>query len=108
MDYNRTMNKPRSDREAISLIIDGLIERGCIMHHVVDGTGEEFPYKNKNYALDNLMSCDDSHLYVLIPDEDQTETWIYFVLGNDPEEVACDYGVSLEDYLDPIIQPWWE
>lgn len=106
--------KPSSDREAVTLIINGLIERGVIPVSVEDGEHEEFSFDHENMdsSIDELMSCDEGWLNVTIPasltgDKD-TDTWIYFVYGNDPEEVACDYGVSLSPYLDPIINPWWE
>lgn len=99
--------RPSTDYEAISLIIDGLIERGCTPTIVRDGAGEDFPYTDKETALFNLTSCDESVLFVNLPaDAGRDSSFIYFVLGNDPEEVACDYGVSLEPYLDPIVQPW--
>lgn len=110
--------KPSNDREAISLIIKGLKKAGCTMVSVRDGAGEDFPYTTKKDALDNLTSCDESVLFVGLPPETNDdagyvethvrESHIYFVLGNDPEEVACDYGVSLSPFLDPIIKPWWE
>lgn len=99
--------RPSTDYEAISLIIDGLIERGCTPTIVRDGAEEDFPYTDKETALSNLTSCDESVLFVDLPAAaERKSSFIYFVLGNDPEEVACDYGVSLEPYLDPIIQPW--
>lgn len=101
--------KPSSDREAISLIIDGLIERGVTPAFSRDGEGEDLTYTDKESALDWLTSCDDSVLFVTLPEGSERSTsHIYFVLGNDPEEVACDYGVSLSPYLDPIVDPWWE
>lgn len=98
--------RPSNDREAISLIIDGLSGRGIVPTHAVDGAGEAIEFVDKNEALDWLTSCDDSRLEVYVP-EIETDSWIYFVLGNDPEEVVCDYGVSLSPYLDPIVEPWW-
>lgn len=117
MHYTQSMNfaasnsnAPKSDREAISLIIDGLIASGCTMHSTFDGDGTEFPYTTKEAALDVIMSCDDGHLYVTMPEPQPNGnplSFIYFVLGNDPEEVVCDHGVSLSKYLDPIVDPWW-
>ena len=105
--------KPSNDREAVTLIIKGLIKRGVIPVSVEDGEHEVFDVNHENMpeSLDELMSCDEGWLHVTIPasltgDKD-TDTWIYFVYGNDPAEVACDYGVSLSPYLDPIIDPWW-
>ena len=97
--------KPSTDREAISLIIDGLIERGCTPTMSRDGDNEDLPYTDKESALDWLTSCDDAALFVALPDGSSSH--IYFVLGNDPEEVACDFGTSLSPWLDPIINPWW-
>lgn len=98
--------KPSTDREAISLIIDGLIERGCKPTVSRDGGNDDLPYADKNEALDWLTSCDESVLFVDLPDGN--DGYIYFVLGNDPEEVPSDYTVNLEKFLDPIVQPWWE
>lgn len=98
--------KPSNDREAISLIIDGLIERGCTPTSSRDGANEDLPYSDKEEALDWLTSCDESVLFVDLPDG--KESFVYFVLGNSPEEVASDSGVSLEPYLDPIVNPWWK
>lgn len=101
--------KPSSDREAISLIIDGLINALCRPAMVRDGEAYDYPYEeyaSKDEALDDLTSCDESVLFVDLPDGSHSH--IHFVLGNDPEEVASNYGVSLEPYLDPIVEPWWE
>lgn len=101
--------KPSNDREAISLIIDGLIERGVKPAYCRDGENEDIPYTDKESALDWLTSCDESVLFVELPPGAERETsFVYFVLGNEPEEVASDYGVALSPYLDPIVDPWWE
>lgn len=100
--------KPSNDREAISLIIDGLIERGVTPTVSRNGADEDLPYTDKESALGWLTSCDESVLFVNLPEGAARESsFIYFVLGNEPEEVACDYGVSLSPYLDPIVDPWW-
>lgn len=106
---------PQNDREAISLIIDGLIAKGVKPTMSRDGAGEDLPYTDKDSALDWLTSCDDSVLFVSLPegyvDPEQPEvksSHIYFVLGNEPIEVACDSGVTLSPFLDPIVNPWWD
>lgn len=101
--------KPSNDREAISLIIDGLIKVGVTPTMSRDGENEDLPYTDKDSALDWLTSCDESVLFVDLPEgADHPTSHIYFVLGNEPYEVASDYGVSLSPYLDPITEPWWE
>lgn len=100
---------PKNDREAISLIIDGLIERGCAPTVVRDGANEDHLYITKEAALDDLTSCDESVLFVDLPaGAKRGSSYIYFVLGNEPREVACDYEVSVSEFLEPIVDPWWD
>lgn len=105
------MSIPKTDRAAISAIIDGLIKAGCTPTVARDCENEDLPYTDKNSALDHLTSGDESVLFVDLPPNDESgreSTHVYFVLGNEPIEVAADYGVSLEPYIDPITKPWWE
>ena len=104
-------SKPTTDRAAIGRIIDGLIEAGCTPTVARDCESEDLPYTDKASALDHLTSGDESVLFVDLPANDTSEresSHIYFVLGNEPIEVAADHGVSLSPYLDPIIDPWWK
>lgn len=100
--------KPSNDREAIGLIITGLIRRGCTPTIARDGENEDLPFAraSRDEVLDWLTSCDESVLLVDLPDG--SESYVYFVLGNEPEEVANDHGVNLEPFIDPIVKPWWE
>lgn len=97
--------RPSNDREAITLILDGLRERGVVVTEAFDGE-EMFKVSTTAEAVAVIMTVDEGTVYVRKPDG--SESFIYFVLGNAPEEVACDYGVSLEEYIDPIVGPWWE
>lgn len=100
--------KPTNDKEAITLILDGLIAAGCKPVNVWDGE-ELTPVTNTEEAVPVICNLDEAVLNLVLPaDADRTGSHIYFVLGNEPEEVACDYGVSLSPYLDPIVNPWWE
>lgn len=100
--------KPSTDREAVSLIIDGLIERGVTITAARDGENEDYEWNgDKEKFIAHLMSCDEGVMFVSIPGC-AGNTFVYFVYGNEPYEVASDYGVSLSDYLDPIVNPWWE
>ena len=97
--------KPSNDREAITLILEGLIERGCEIILSIDGEREQLPFTDVTSAVAWVTSCDDGSVWVNTPDGQ--ESFVYFVLGNDPEEVACDHGVNLSQYIDPIVEPWW-
>lgn len=103
--------KPSNDREAITLILEGLEKVGCKVTKVADDTwcpNELTGVSNVAEAVDLVCGVDEAVVYLDMPaDAKREESFIFFVLGNDPEEVACDYGVSLMPYIDPIVNPWW-
>jgi hypothetical protein len=57
-------------------------------------------------AIDAITAVDDATLFVRTPAGDYNP-WVRFVMGNDPEEVVCDHGVSLSPVLDPLTESWW-
>lgn len=100
--------KPSNDREAMQLILDGITARGCKVTQVCQDNWNPDELENvttTTEAVDLVMEVDEAVVYVDLPDG--TTTWIFFVLGNCPEEVACDHGVNLSEYIDPIVHPWW-
>ncbi len=100
--------KPSNDREAITLILDGLTNVGCKVTSVGDDTWnpeETQEVSSVQEAVDLVTNVDEAIVYVDLPDG--RTSFIFFVLGNDPEEVACDHGVNLSEYIDPIVRPWW-
>jgi hypothetical protein len=101
--------KPSNDREAVSLIIDGLIAKGVTINTARDGENEDMKWNgDKKEFIDHLMSCDEGVMFVTLADQPDVNSFVYFVYGNDPEEVVCDHTVNLSPYVDPIVQPWWE
>lgn len=99
--------KPSTDREAISLIFEGLSQQGVTVTEVMDDTWcpeDLTQVSTPSEAVDLVCDVDEAYVYVTLPDT--SEGWIRFVLGNSPEEVACDYTTNLEEFLDPIIDPW--
>lgn len=96
--------KPSNDREAITLILEGLTEKGIEPYEVYDSE-EMIKVHTVEEAVEAVTAVDDASVYVRLPDG--TESFIYFVQGNDPEEVACDYGVTLSEFIEPITDPWW-
>lgn len=99
------MTAPSSDRAAIRQVIRALRKAD----HVITGghDGEDFfkasPTESEDSLIANLTACDDSTLHVTLPDGSKSH--IYFVLGNSPEEVMCDYGVSLEPAIGHFTDP---
>lgn len=96
--------KPNSDLEAVHLIIEGMLATGHKLMSVFD-TEENIFVNTLEEALDAIFAVDMAHLHLRLPNGDTG--WIWFVLGNDPEEVAADYTVNLDPHIDNIISPWW-
>lgn len=103
--------KPSNDKEAITLILKGLTKAGCKVTSVCEDSwnpNDLTAVSSVTEAVDMVTRVDEAVVYLDLPEGAEREsTFIYFVLGNDPEEVACDYGVSLSPYIDPIVEPWW-
>jgi hypothetical protein len=104
--------KPSNDREAITLILEGLTKVGCKITGVCDDTynpNDLTECTDVAKAVDLVCAVDEASVFMDLPpnEEGHKESWIFFVLGNEPEEVACDHGVNLSPYINPIVQPWW-
>lgn len=100
--------KPSNDKEAITLILEGISQKGVTIVSVMDDTwspDERTQVTEVQEAIDLSTGVDEAYVFVLTPD--QEEGWIRFILGNDPEEVVNDHTINLSDFLDPIIDPWW-
>lgn len=97
------MATPSTDREAVTQIIRALKAAGYVLDYVNDGE-ESFPVRTETEALDGIFAVDEAVLYVDHPTERRSH--VYFVLGNEPFEVACDYGVSLEPVMGPLTESW--
>lgn len=103
------MPAPSSDRAAIRQVIRALRSAGYILTGGHDG--EEFfevtPDASEDVLIANLMACDSSTLHTWKEGAEPKNSHVYFVLGNDPDEVVCDHGVSLSPVLDPLMEGWW-
>lgn len=101
------MSTPKTDEAAIRAIIRALRAADYTLDVVHDGE-EEISVSTEPEALDAIMAVDCARLYVKrAADGGQTVGWVFFVLGNDPEEVACDYTVNLGEVIDPLTESWW-
>lgn len=97
------MSAPTTDRGGIQQTIRALRDAGWELDSVWDGE-ESTPVTSYPQAVDDIMSVDQAHLYVK---KDGAEGWVFFVLGNDPDEVINDYTVNLSEVLDPLTESWW-
>ena len=114
------MTAPSSDSAAIRQTIRALKAAGVTPTYVEygGGDGEDItPETTEQQIIDAVMAVDDAYLIVDLPASLWHEahpghpggktSHIRFVMGNDPEEVICDHGVSLSPVLDPLTESWW-
>lgn len=99
------MTAPKNDREGIILTATALMEAGYALDSVWDGE-ESIKVLTSIEAADAVMTVDDAKLYV--KGSDGVDSYVYFVLGNAPEEVICDYTVNLSAVIDPLTDGWFE
>lgn len=97
------MAAPSSDSAGIRQAIRALRGAGYTLVEVWDGE-ETVPVKNESEAVAAITAVDDATLFVRTPEGDR-DPWVRFVMGNDPEEVICDYVVDLT-VLDDLIDTW--
>ena len=104
------MGAPSSDKAGIRQVIRALRAAGYTLTGGHDGEDffEVAPDVSEDKLIAELTACDDSTLHTWKDDAEPRNSFVYFVLGNDPEEVICDYGVSLAPVLDPLTEGWWE
>lgn len=96
------MTAPSTDLSAIRQIVSGLQLAGWTLDYVYDGE-ERVPVKDAHEAIALTTDLDEATLSV----HKDTETgYVYFVLGNEPYEVAADWTLTLSDVLDPITDSW--
>ena len=100
------MTAPSSDRAAVRQIIRAIRASGWVLVSVYDGE-DRIPVANETEALDAIFAVDEATLTVAEGTPTGPSGWVYFVLGNDPEEVAADYTINLEHAIGPLTEGWW-
>jgi hypothetical protein len=98
------MSTPTNDRAAVGQVLRVLKAAGYKLQHVDNGE-ENVKVATATEAIDAIFEVDNAWLYVLDTDTG-AQGWVFFVLGNDPEEVVCDHTVNLSDTLDPLLDSW--
>jgi hypothetical protein len=101
------MTAPSSDRAGIRQTIRALKAAGYRLDYVDDG-GDYVKVKTETEAIDAILAVDDAWLYVTHTDPNLRTSGVRFVMGNQPEEVVCDYGMRLDWVLAPLTDSWQE
>lgn len=107
------MSAPESDSAAIRQIIRALRKAGWELDYV-DDREDEVKVKTEKEAIDAITAVDEAFLLLTRLDpipgtlcKERTRAHVFFVLGNDPEEVACDYTVNLSPVIDRLVERWF-
>ena len=100
-------HKPTDDKTAITDILEGMVKKGWTIDYVDD---EEDTYHTSDVAtaVSHVTDVDQASVYLSHKKRGIEEAWLWFVLGNDPEEVVCNYTVTLDPDLSSIVDPWWD
>lgn len=100
------MAKPKTDSAAIRETIRALKKAGYKLEYVFDQE-EWINVKKESITLviEAITAVDIAWLYVRNETDDKAR-WVYFVMGNDPEEVICDYTTNLEHVIGPLMDSW--
>jgi methylaspartate ammonia-lyase len=100
------MGAPTTDRGGIQQVIRALKLAGWEPYEVDDGGDENEKVTNETEAIDAVMAVDAAHM--LFKRQEPFDTgYVFFVLGNDPEEVVCDYTTNLDPTVDELVRTWW-
>lgn len=103
------MSAPKSDRAGVRQAIRALRAAGYGLSYVYDGE-DRIPVSTEAAAIGAVMAVDDAILGVVRKTATQYDDWgrVWFVLGNDPDEVISDHTVNLEPVLGPLMEGWWD
>lgn len=105
------MPAPKDDTAGIRQVIRALKANGWEIDSAWDGE-ESLENPNETDAIDWVMACDQGHIYFKqmsekYPDRVNETGWVFFVLGNDPDEVVCDYTTNLDPTVEDLTRSWW-
>lgn len=103
------MGAPTTDRGGIEQTIRALRAAGWELDYV-DDREEKYLVTTEPEAIQHVMGVDEAFLHFKKREANGVVYdvgYVFFVLGNDPEEVICDHTVNLSDVLDPMTRSWW-
>jgi hypothetical protein len=103
------MSTPTTDLGGIQQTIRALKSAGWDLDYVDDGE-EEILVTTEPEATDAITAVDQAWLHVKKREANgvvYATGYVFFVMGNDPEEVICDHTVNLSDVLNPLTDSWF-
>lgn len=101
------MGAPTTDRGGIQQVIRALQDAGWQLHYVNDGEGR-VKTSTEQRAVDAITAVDQAWCYFKrTVDGTEQHGYVFFVLGNDPEEVVCDYTTNLDPTVGDLTGSWF-
>lgn len=98
------MAKPKTDKEAIRQTIQALKNADYELDCVLDIEGK-INTATETEAMEAIMAVGSAWLRVTHTLQSRSGR-VFFVLGNDPEEVICNYTINLEHVIGPLMDSW--
>lgn len=97
------MSTPTTDRGGIEQVIRALVAAGWELHYVDDRGDETIEVSTEPEAVKAITDVDEAFLFVKRADQ---TGYVFFVLGNDPWEVVCDYTTNLDPTIGDLTSSW--
>lgn len=98
------MSKPITGSAAIQQTILALKKADYELDCVFDGE-DKINTATETEAMEAIMAVDSAWLIVTHTLQSKSGR-VFFVLGNDPEEVICYYTINLEHVIVPLMESW--
>lgn len=102
------MSAPTSDKAGIRQVIHALKAGGWELDFVHDGEEDQI-VSTETEAVAAIVAVDDAFLNVKKREANGVVYeigWVRFVMGNDPDEVVCDYTTNLTE-VGTLTHGWY-
>lgn len=106
------MSRPSTDRAAIRAILTHLTGKGYRLTGCEERERNTWALTPDSVAEFLAKYLDAGSVYLKMPTGDRAR--LFFVMGNDPEEVLCDYSAPTTELLDvlaadkkSLTDTWW-
>tara|TARA_R110002167_G_scaffold98020_1_gene258218 strand:- start:2885 stop:3196 length:312 start_codon:yes stop_codon:yes gene_type:complete len=90
-------------KDEVSRVLNGLIAEGLTLVGLDDGEMVETDEFTTEDYIEGILAVGESYLYIQRDsDKDDGETYVYFVLGNEPGVAVNDFGGKESAAVDKV------
>lgn len=96
---------PRDERSAVRQVLIALGKAGWSATGLEYSDGEfcDADVRDRGDLESEIFAVDNVFMHVKRGDE---TAWLYFVFGNDPEEVVCNSSLNVDQDLQDLYRKW--